>query len=521
MRPFLVALAGPSGSGKSNLASALCERLGPDFCTRISLDSYYKDLAHLSPDERAAVNFDQPSALDAAGLAADLETLCSGRPARIPVYDFASHTRSAEAVLHVPRPILLVEGLFAIALEPASCPFDLKIYVEVDPEICLARRLARDVVQRGRDEAGVRDAFERHVRPSLAAVIEPQKSLAHLVLDGTRPEQDLLEACLKSLPKPEDPPEGLPVIFSRLASRTGKAMLAERLSLQSTHWAGMHHQGEGLLMIERVVPLDTLVEFFLRFSGLSFFGRRGARDLRVERNPVRARAVPKGLAGFRILQLSDLHLDLQTGVMPRLLEAISSLDYDLAVITGDFRNSTVGDFEDSLRETARVVQAIKSPVFGILGNHDFVEMVPRLEEIGLPILLNETISFVRNGARLVVAGIDDPHFYKTHDIPRVGITPPGSDVFRILLSHSPETFEEASAHFDFMMSGHTHGGQLCLPGGIPIIRNGRCPRRMLSGPWTHKGLLGYTSRGTGCCGVAARIFCPPEITVHTLEPADS
>jgi hypothetical protein len=109
-----------------------------------------------------------------------------------------------------------------------------------------------------------------------------------------------------------------------------------------------------------------------------------------------------------------------------------------------------------------------------------------------------------------------PHFYKTHDISRVGGTAPGPEVFRILLSHSPETYEEASCHFDFMMSGHTHGGQLCLPGGFPIIRNGRCPRRMLSGAWSRKGLLGYTSRGTGCCGVAARLFCPPEITIHTL-----
>lgn len=184
MKPFLVALAGPSGSGKSHLASALHDRIGPESCTRISLDSYYNELSHLSIEEREGVNFDHPSAMDAARLAADLESLCSGRPTRIPVYDFASHTRSTEEILHVPQPILLVEGLFTITLEAASCPFDLKIYVDVDPEICLARRLARDVVERGRDEASVRDAFERFVRPSLATVIEPQKSSADLILDG-------------------------------------------------------------------------------------------------------------------------------------------------------------------------------------------------------------------------------------------------------------------------------------------------------------------------------------------------
>jgi len=517
MKPFLVAVAGPSGSGKSRLAQSLQEALGPQRCALISLDSYYNDLSHLPAPDRDAVNFDHPSAMDAGRLAADLEQLCQGRPARIPVYDFTSHTRAREEVEQPPRPVLIVEGLFSIAMEPAAIPFDLKIYVGADAETCLSRRVARDVAERGRDEAGIREAFERFVRPSLAQFVEPQIARADLVLDGTRPAQDLVCACLDRLPGRAFQADSLPPVFAVLAQRIGKEKLGERLSLQSSHWAGMHHQGEGLLAIERIVPLDTLVEKVLRFTGFAALGRRGAIDLRVEHNAVRSPAVPKGLDGFRILHLSDLHLDLQTGVMPRLAEALSSLDYDLAVVTGDFRNSTTGDFEDALRETSHVLRALKPPVYGILGNHDFIEMVPRLEELGLPILLNETTTIAHGGARLLLAGIDDPHFYKTHDIPKVGGTPPAPDLFRVLLSHSPETYDEAAPHFDFMLSGHTHGGQICLPGGIPIIRNGNCPRKMLSGAWQHKSLLGYTSRGTGCCGVAARFFCPPEITIHTLH----
>ncbi len=517
MKPFLVAVAGPSGSGKSHLARALYDVIGPESCTLISLDSYYSDLSHLSIEERSLVNFDHPSAMDASRLAADLACLCSGRSARIPVYDFTSHTRSVEEVVQSPNPVILVEGLFAISMEPASSPFDLKIYVEADPEICLSRRLARDVKERGRDEASVREAFDRFVRPSLASVVEPQKGLADLVLDGTQKETVLVNACMEHLPVRLPHEEALPPVFAGLVHRMGREKLGQRLSVQSSHWAGMHHQGEGLLVIERIIPLDTLVNTFLRFTGLASVGRRGANDLRIEHNSVRSPAVPKQLDGFRILQLSDLHLDLQTGVMPRLLEAIASVEYDLAVITGDFRNSTVGDFEDSLRETSRVLEVLKPPVYGILGNHDFVEMVPRLEDLGLPMLLNETVTIAHNGARLLLAGIDDPHFYKTHDIQKVGGTPPASDLFRVLLSHSPETFDEASEHFDFMLSGHTHGGQMCLPGRIPIIRNGHCPNDMLSGAWKHKALHGYTSRGTGCCGVAARFFCPPEITIHTLR----
>jgi len=93
-------------------------------------------------------------------------------------------------------------------------------------------------------------------------------------------------------------------------------------------------------------------------------------------------------------------------------------------------------------------------------------MVPELEDAGLSLLLNETASLDR---------------------------------------------------FDLHLSGHTHGGQICLPGGIPLIRNGNCPKEMIAGAWRYGKMHGYTSRGTGCCGVAARFFCPPEITVHTLR----
>ena len=89
----------------------------------------------------------------------------------------------------------------------------------------------------------------------------------------------------------------------------------------------------------------------------------------------------------------------------------------------------------------------------------------------------------------------------------------------ILLSHSPETHREAAAlGYDLQLSGHTHGGQICLPGGIPILHNAPgCRRELIAGPWREGSMLGYTSRGAGAAGVAARFFCPPEITIHTLR----
>jgi predicted MPP superfamily phosphohydrolase len=133
------------------------------------------------------------------------------------------------------------------------------------------------------------------------------------------------------------------------------------------------------------------------------------------------------------------------------------------------------------------------------------------------VLLNENTVIERDGQQLWFAGIDDPHFYRTHDFEaaRRGI-PQGACA--ILLSHSPTTYDEARHYgFNFMLSGHTHGGQICLPGGIALVRNGRCPPAQFAGAWTHHGLHGYTARGTGSCGVPARFNCPPEITVHILR----
>jgi predicted MPP superfamily phosphohydrolase len=133
------------------------------------------------------------------------------------------------------------------------------------------------------------------------------------------------------------------------------------------------------------------------------------------------------------------------------------------------------------------------------------------------VLLNENTSVMRGTDKLWFAGLDDPHFYRTHDFEaaRCGI-PQGA--CSILLAHSPEVYDEARHYgFSLMLSGHTHGGQICLPGGIAMVRNGRCPHAQFTGPWTYHGLHGYTSRGTGSCGVPARFNCPPEMTVHVLR----
>jgi predicted MPP superfamily phosphohydrolase len=188
------------------------------------------------------------------------------------------------------------------------------------------------------------------------------------------------------------------------------------------------------------------------------------------------------------------------------------------VITGDFRNSTDTDFGPALAATRTILSAVSAPCFGILGNHDFIEMVGPIEDMGCRMLLNETAYLERNGERLWFAGVDDPHFYQTHDLEKTRAEIP-RDAASILLAHSPEAAGPAAAlGFSLMLSGHTHGGQICLPGGYaPILPVKKLARDLVKGAWRRGTMQGYTSPGTGACGVAARFNCPPEITVHILR----
>jgi len=128
---------------------------------------------------------------------------------------------------------------------------------------------------------------------------------------------------------------------------------------------------------------------------------------------------------------------------------------------------------------------LKGPVYGVLGNHDSIRMVPSIEAMGICMLFNECEPIVRDGQRIFLAGVDDPHFYRADDIEKAASQVP-ADAFSILLAHTPEVYDRAmSARFDLMLCGHTHGGQLCLPGGIPIKLEAALPRFMGAGPWRH------------------------------------
>jgi uncharacterized protein len=144
-------------------------------------------------------------------------------------------------------------------------------------------------------------------------------------------------------------------------------------------------------------------------------------------------------------------------------------------------------------------------------------MTPSLEKMGIRMLFNECELISRGDSRIYLAGVDDAHFYRADDIQKAAMRIP-SGAFSILLSHTPEVYNDAAkADFDLMLSGHTHGGQLCLPGGVPIKLEARLPRKMGAGRWHHGEMAGYTSVGVGTSLLPVRLNCPPEITLHRLR----
>jgi predicted MPP superfamily phosphohydrolase len=178
------------------------------------------------------------------------------------------------------------------------------------------------------------------------------------------------------------------------------------------------------------------------------------------------KTLPSRFDGFSLLHISDLHVEMNEGAMRRLTELLPELTYDVCVLTGDYRGGTFGPFDAALEGLARVRSHLKGSIYGVLGNHDTIRMIPRLEEIGIRMLLNECEKISRGDQLIYLAGVDDAHYYRVDNIEKAASEIPDNG-FSILLSHTPEIYRQAAhAGFDLLLSGHTHGGQICLPWSI-------------------------------------------------------
>jgi uridine kinase len=184
IKPYLIGVAGPSCAGKTELSRRLASRLNASL---LPLDCYYFDLSNRTMEERARFNFDEPSALDHDLFLAQLQDLASGRAIDRPVYDFATHSRTA-MIEKVPRGrFIIVEGLFVLHWEDVREVFGTKVFVDLEDEPCLERRIYRDVRERGRTRESVIRQVKETVEPMAALYIRPTRLEADLVVRGDAP----------------------------------------------------------------------------------------------------------------------------------------------------------------------------------------------------------------------------------------------------------------------------------------------------------------------------------------------
>jgi len=181
-RPLVVGIAGGTGSGKTTVAQRLAGAMPPERCAMIEHDAYYRDQGHLAPDERAAINYDHPSALESALLAEHLRELRAGRAVEVPIYDFATHTRRRETRPIAPARVILVEGILVFSEPALREQMDIKLFVDTDPDIRLMRRIRRDLEERGRTFQSVRDQYYATVRPMHIEHVEPTRRWADLII---------------------------------------------------------------------------------------------------------------------------------------------------------------------------------------------------------------------------------------------------------------------------------------------------------------------------------------------------
>jgi len=313
--------------------------------------------------------------------------------------------------------------------------------------------------------------------------------------------------------QPSIPPE----LLDKLERRLGRLHARQRLGIETDHEARVFGGGLNFFHIENWYAAPSFIRFVLRLTGLYGRARRNAERVQVRENPARLHRLPASFDGFTILQISDMHVEMNEGAMRRLIALLPGLAYDVCVLTGDFRARTFGPFDAMLEGLARVRSHLTGPVYGVLGNHDTVCMVPGMEEMGIRMLLNESVAIERGHERIHLAGIDDAHYFRVDNIEKAAASVP-PDECCILLSHTPEIYRQAAhAGVDLLLGGHTHGGQICLPGSIPITLDSDLPRRMGSGAWHYHKMCGYTSVGVGSCILPVRLNCPPEITLHRLR----
>lgn len=257
-----------------------------------------------------------------------------------------------------------------------------------------------------------------------------------------------------------------------------------------------------------------IINLFIAITGRSKW-QKSASNIEKKQLDTYFVHLPAAFDGFKILHLSDLHLDCLPRIEEKIANHVRDEQVDLAIITGDIRDHYSLPFEQIIPQIKYLVKNINSRdgIICVLGNHDSYEAYELLEKEGIRVLVNETIAVSKGDEEIYITGLDDVHyFYTPWVLPAIKKSP---KAFKIMAVHSPEVFELAQSNgFNFYLTGHTHGGQVCLP--FPIITHG-VERKFAAGLWRYKNMLGYTSRGAGTSTVPLRVNCKGEVSLITLR----
>ncbi|MBN9086767.1 MAG: metallophosphoesterase [Reyranella sp.] len=256
----------------------------------------------------------------------------------------------------------------------------------------------------------------------------------------------------------------------------------------------------------------------LRLTPLLARGVRNSLDLRLTELELAPKGWPAAFDGYRILHVTDTHLDILPAIAEAAAAMLDGIEVDLLALTGDVHGWARNPIHQSVEPLARALGGVRvrERRLAILGNHDPVEMIAALEPLGFETLVNRTTALVRDGVTVHVTGLDDVHDFYSLAARRA--LDARQDGFRVALVHSPEMADHAAAAgCGLYLSGHTHGGQICRPNGRPIFTQlVRC-RHAASGVWRQGDMVGYTSPGLGVSPPMVRFNCRGGAALITLR----
>ena len=272
--------------------------------------------------------------------------------------------------------------------------------------------------------------------------------------------------------------------------------------------------------------VEQIVTFFipaivpvLKLSGLYNRGLQNAIDIKKRQFTFVDPALPHVFEGFKILFLSDLHIDGNDQLLEPLWAVLDTIEADICLLGGDYRFRIHGQFRKVIDRFQKMVVHIHSKhgIVGILGNHDSWEMIKPLERLGIVMLINESIEIKVGTESIWILGLDDPHYYECDDYSKANQEVP-DDCFRILLVHSTRTLLNLDTQYvNLYLCGHTHAGQISFPVVGPIITHSHLKGKYIYGRWQYKHIKGYTTSGVGTSGIPVRYNTCPEIVVITLQ----